>query len=643
MNHFYEDILRVVGECGPWQVRRLVLLWLLMLMCGAHYTIIDYIELNTEEFVCSYGECQDFDTSFFAEEDLNVKDKVLRHQYDHVFPRLLHLRNDDMNMLEEKHLYIIFCEIFVPEIDENGRCSWNVTEDADVEWTVNNTYICEPGSGNQFVYNPKIIDRSVSGHFGLICDNFEGQFLIQIIIVSGNVAGSIIGMMVGKYFGRRVSFIMSAISMTCGFIIQIASLNNALNNFILYLVGTFFICLGNIALFQQSFLYISEIIGFRKPVFTKIKWFTYNSLLGVTSMLPWYTGKIFIAIGVDSVKIHFSTYVYISAGVTLLSFPIIYFLPESPRWLLSKYDISTARKILRQIAKENKKDVDIRINLVPSPREKDVDGARIKGNLVHVKFNREGKVDVLMEYRQYPIWTIFTRHFTNTVTFTWCWLMLSATYHLIYTYTGMEQESTFLVRCGLEVSGVVLVAMVEGITGRRRLLVLLEFLSAVALSASHMVTHLSYMSSIDILTDEEEEQIVTNLFNFLAFSSAGIKVILLWYSLSLYPKCMREICFGLSLSFLEISVFLSQLLIPLLQSAIPIDELEDPGEVNFLLSPRFLLSFGVLVAALLCFYLPEILNFPLPDTFDDLLILRQNTRRKRFKPKYEVSSHWQDN
>ena len=139
MNHFYEDILRVVGECGPWQVRRLVLLWLLMLMCGAHYTIIDYIELNTEEFVCSYGECQDFDTSFFAEEDLNVKDKVLRHQYDHVFPRLLHLRNDDMNMLEEKHLYIIFCEIFVPEIDENGRCSWNVTEDADVEWTVNNT------------------------------------------------------------------------------------------------------------------------------------------------------------------------------------------------------------------------------------------------------------------------------------------------------------------------------------------------------------------------------------------------------------------------------------------------------------------------------------------------------------------------
>ena len=81
---------------------------------------------------------------------------------------------------------------------------------------------------------------------------------------------------------------------------------------------------------------------------------------------------------------------------------------------------------------------------------------------------------------------------------------------------------------------------------------LLEFLSAVALSASHMATHLSYMSSIDILTDEEEEQIVTNLFNFLAFSSAGIKEILLWYSLSLYPKSMREICFGLSLSFLEI-------------------------------------------------------------------------------------------
>lgn len=52
MNHLYEDIFRVTGELGPWQMRRLGLLWLLMFLVGAHFSIPDYMERGTEEFIC---------------------------------------------------------------------------------------------------------------------------------------------------------------------------------------------------------------------------------------------------------------------------------------------------------------------------------------------------------------------------------------------------------------------------------------------------------------------------------------------------------------------------------------------------------------------------------------------------------------
>ena len=52
MNHLYEDIFRVVGEFGPWHLQRLCLLWLQIFLVGVHFSIPDYMERGTEEFVC---------------------------------------------------------------------------------------------------------------------------------------------------------------------------------------------------------------------------------------------------------------------------------------------------------------------------------------------------------------------------------------------------------------------------------------------------------------------------------------------------------------------------------------------------------------------------------------------------------------
>ena len=50
MKYFYEDILREVGEFGPWQWKRLAILWIIMLICGSQFIIIDILLLKPSEF-----------------------------------------------------------------------------------------------------------------------------------------------------------------------------------------------------------------------------------------------------------------------------------------------------------------------------------------------------------------------------------------------------------------------------------------------------------------------------------------------------------------------------------------------------------------------------------------------------------------
>ena len=54
--HSYEDILIAVGEFGPWQFKRLLALWLIMLMAGAQYNWVQFFSIKHDEFLCEPPE-----------------------------------------------------------------------------------------------------------------------------------------------------------------------------------------------------------------------------------------------------------------------------------------------------------------------------------------------------------------------------------------------------------------------------------------------------------------------------------------------------------------------------------------------------------------------------------------------------------
>ena len=52
MRHSYADILFGVGEFGPWQLKRLLILWLIMFMSGAQYALLQLAMFKQDEFIC---------------------------------------------------------------------------------------------------------------------------------------------------------------------------------------------------------------------------------------------------------------------------------------------------------------------------------------------------------------------------------------------------------------------------------------------------------------------------------------------------------------------------------------------------------------------------------------------------------------
>ena len=81
MKFFYEDVLKAVGEFGPWQVKMIFFLWVPMFMCGMQWTTTDFMGLEPKELFCEYNGCTDYQEALVKG---NIKDKL--ENYTDIFP-----------------------------------------------------------------------------------------------------------------------------------------------------------------------------------------------------------------------------------------------------------------------------------------------------------------------------------------------------------------------------------------------------------------------------------------------------------------------------------------------------------------------------------------------------------------------------
>ena len=529
MRHSYEDILTAVGEFGPWQFKRLLSLWLIMLMLGANYVMFQILSFSQDEFICDPPETANCTLNitgkgeviangsnwrFAGSRSVGIDDKVNKYKYHHVFPRIHRLHHEHENnaghrstsgvllndlfltKIQEVFMTNSFCKVYNPFRDQNGNCFWNGSS------VKGGSYICKTGihgksstrkeTGDYYHFNPNFI-TSTEHYYGFICSTFLGKCFINSILTVGMIIGCFTIYILAAKLGRRFALAFSMLATFIGYLYPMEA------HYSLIYISFFLSNFEKLAIVQICYTYLAEMGSLRKEVFSIGPFsFTYNSFIGTSFAIPFYLGgmlggyKFFNAIYFamklkeccmfsNNQQDRYLLFVLLNMLVIFAIFLVtLLFLPESPIWLLRNKYYGRAKEVLTEVAKENNEEVDIKVHPVGVTKKFDLDGAEVKDR-VFVTFNNPAKDDVFMETRQYSLAQSFLGAELAFITMgiVWCWFMQGLVRVLVDNRggTGRTEKSAniFYDRRSYELFGIVLLMFLENIFGRRRCLLFLQF------------------------------------------------------------------------------------------------------------------------------------------------------------------------
>ena len=259
-------------------------------------------------------------------------------------------------------------------------------------------------------------------------------------------------------------------------------------------------------------------------------------------------------------------------------------------------------------------------------KEYDVDGAKLK-DYVKVKFDDRYE-DVLMELRSYK-WKIIVC--SECAMYTVAFIFSGFLSHMNYEYIqDTRRHEGNVVNYGLSLMGILSVLLLEGKLGRRILLLLFQGFMSMSIIFCQIISQ----AHEGVVSIDQKEKIIYHLHSCQIVADAAGIAILIWYALSVYPTAVRGIFFGITLAY---QILIKVLSVPLLTSlTIVVNSQHVANDVDMEgYGPFIPLSFGYLVACISCYYLPEILHVPHPDTLEDVTMLqRRRTRYPNYNEKY---------
>ena len=193
--------------------------------------------------------------------------------------------------------------------------------------------------------------------------------------------------------------LLTQVSMGLGYFMTITE------KFGLFLVGVWIINFAWYGLFQVCYLYLVEIVGLDGKVFPSIKWFSFTSLIAQSFNIPILLGEIG---SVTTIYYSGASLFQVSLCLGILSFSqvlLLLHMPETAKWLLTNLKREEAESQLNEIARVNRKEITVEVELVKGDSRVDSDGAWVHEDIVRVKFGAQQAIS--LEKRNYPIFTIF--------------------------------------------------------------------------------------------------------------------------------------------------------------------------------------------------------------------------------------------
>lgn len=204
-------------------------------------------------------------------------------------------------------------------------------KDADMNETLNN---CNFDCTHEFEDSFWI--ETVSSHWDLVCENDRLPDVARMVFFSGFGLGTFVAGLVSDKWGRkRAMLFFSVLTLVSGISTSFMPVFPA------FVLSWWLLGIAAIANFTVAFVWTIEL--------GSGKW---KVILGMTMQFTWPFAR-GLAVAAAFIWPNWSTMLQIVSGPCIFAPILLYFLPESPRWLIAQGRISEAKAILLTGAKRN--------------------------------------------------------------------------------------------------------------------------------------------------------------------------------------------------------------------------------------------------------------------------------------------------
>ncbi|XP_069101118.1 organic cation transporter protein-like [Argopecten irradians] len=412
---------------------------------------------------------------------------------------------------------------------------------------------------NKWVFDKSEFDETFSTQHGLLCDDALKTSHSQMLFYVGVLAGDLGFGMLSDYIGRKKTFLITSV------ILVASSVSAAFApEYYSFLVLEFIVGASIHGLFMVCCVHGLELVGPNKRIWA-----------GIVIHIFFAIGLCYLA-GVGFLLRHWK-WIQLAVAIPCSIYMFYWwFIPESPRWLISQGRYDEAEEIMQKVAKVNKVETNERF-----VDEKTLDAP-------------EGG----------QLWHLFTNKvlFIRTMILFFNWIVVSMVYYGVTMHAGNLSDSFFF--------GFFLMALVEFPAGAATIALLDRWGRQKLQCACMLTAGIACLCTIfPVLFGGEDLMPLTLTLSMIGkFGAAAAFGVIYVFSLELYPTVVRNGGMGASSCVARFGGM----------AAPYVAQSGSLVEGKFGLALPLMIFGGASVAAgLLALLLPETLERKLPETIED--------------------------
>jgi len=535
----YDNVMSYIGQFGKFQKKVFFLMWLVSAAGGLAVVVFSFTGYK-QNYRCPVTECGETLESSFYSGSLSSEDSPLLPKWTD---------KDTINSCNRAEVDLTTCTFIA-----------------------NTTTQCDPSS---LIYDSSIMSNTVVQDYQFVCDDYYKRTIYSAIYMLGMLVGSYFFGWFSDTFGRMKALMLAIVLVSLsGFLGAFCTSVTSVHGygFLRFITG-----MGGIGCFMVCFVLAVEYVGFK-----------FTMLIGIAIEIPFAMGELLL--GVEAYFIRDWTTLQMVAYLPLLALVgLWWFVPESPRWLLSQGRTEEAATVIRNMAEVNGR---------PSPEH------------LFKQAELGGKVDKAEKKENISALDLFrpTNMALRTINMCFQWFSVTMCYYgLSFASTSFSGDafSNFCLSVFIEIPGYIFCLVVMDSWGRRPILSFCQGISGIACILTGFLQGIPSVTWLQI--------VMSLIGKFMASASFAIVYV---YTAEMFPTSVRNQAVGTCSLVARIGGICSILL-----------GLIDADYPNY---PVIIMGIVACTAGGLAILFPETLGQKLPDTMEEAFRIGEDNKRPFF-------------